>query len=113
FYEELRLNNSNPTYERNVSALGDELKITIAWTDPAANVQNFNDNSPTLINDLDLRVRDTQGNTYYPWRLNPAGYNYAALKDGDNSVDNVEQVVIDDPIPGETYTIEVTHKDNL
>lgn len=113
FYEEVNVSNSNQTYQKNVSALGDELKITIAWTDPAANAQGFNDDTPVLINDLDLRVRDTQGNTYYPWRLNPAGYNYAALNDGDNSVDNVEQVLIEDPIPGETYSIEVTYKDNL
>src|SRR5699024_430204 len=66
-----------------------------------------------LVNDLDLRIKDSQGNTYYPWRLHPFNNNCAALNDGDNEVDNVEQVLIPNATAGEHYTIEVTNKGTI
>jgi|SRR5690625_538930 len=113
FYKQLRLDSDNPVYSKEIVADGDELKATIVWTDYGGQTQNIGDDSPRLVNDLDLRIIDSEGNIHYPWRLNPDGYDLPALNDGDNDVDNVEQVTISDPIPGETYTIEVTHKDNL
>lgn len=122
FYDELVLLDQG-SYAKTILADGTEpLKISMVWTDPKAFsqvvyagpnngfvVDDFN----VLINDLDLRVTDSQGNTFFPWRLSPDGYHLPALRDGDNSVDNVEQVLIDEPIPGEEYTISITHKADL
>src|SRR5699024_5201258 len=109
FYDELDLSQGD-TYTKEVKANGDDLKVTIAWTDPAGDVQNNGSKASVLVNDLDLRIKDSQGNTYYPWRLHPFNNNSAALNDGDNEVDNVEQVLIPNATDGEHYTIEVTHK---
>jgi len=114
FYEESTLDGETTTYTRNIGSVNDdELKITIAWIDPKGDAQGFGDDSPVLVNDLDLRIVDTQGNTYYPWRLDPSSFEAAPLRDGDNSVDNVEQVLISDPDPTERYTIKVTYKGEL
>ncbi|MFN3315509.1 MAG: T9SS type A sorting domain-containing protein, partial [Raineya sp.] len=49
---------------------------------------------------------------YYPWVLNPATPAAAATK-GDNFRDNVEKIIIDNPVVGATYTIEICHKGTL
>lgn len=123
FYDELTLNNEDISYSQTIIADGsEELKVTIAWTDPAAPSQvslggpGFSelivDDAPVLVNDLDLRITDSQGNVFYPWRLN-SDFQEPALNDADNEVDNVEQVVIANPTEGESYTIQVTHKGSL
>lgn len=120
FFQELSLNENQSVFTNSIIADGSApLKATMAWTDPAADSQvslggpDFSeiivDDSPVLINDLDLRITDSQGNIYYPWRLNPL-FEGPALNDADNSVDNVEQVLIENPIEGEIYTITVSHK---
>ncbi len=111
FYDELKLDKQNKSYTKTVTATGNQdLKVTIAWTDPPADPSLLSsDSDPVLINDLDLRITDSHGNVYKPWRLNPQVYSAAASK-GDNAVDNVEQVVIANPVAGEKYTIKVTHK---
>lgn len=112
FYNELTLNNSG-TYTKTLTANGNEdIKVTIAWTDPAASPQGQNDSSSRLINDLDMRITDNNGNTYYPWNLHPFINGHAASNDADNAADNVEQIVVD-PVAGEEYTITVTHKGSL
>jgi len=80
-----------------------ELKVTIAWDDvPAApNV------SPSLVNDLDLRIIDSNGNIYLPWTLDPANPNASAVQTSADHLNNIEQVAISNPIPG-AYTVEVT-----
>ncbi len=90
------------------------LVATICWTDPPAPsdfANRLNNRTPKLINDLDIRVK--QGaTTFSPWRLNvldPA----AAATTGDNTLDNVEKIEVNNAIPGETYTIEITHKGTL
>jgi len=97
---------------------GKPLKATISWIDPAAvpfttddDLQN--NHSSKLINDLDLRIIDTSDNTiYYPWKLNVEDPMANATK-GDNLVDNVEQVVLDNPVSGRIYRIEVSNKGTL
>ncbi|MCG2610306.1 S8 family serine peptidase [Flavobacterium sp. SM15] len=89
------------------------LIVGIAWTDLPGVANNgtlpTNDPTPALVNDLDIRVT-RNGTTYYPWRLvDPTS---DALRDGDNSVDNVEQVEIDAPTAGD-YTVTISHKGNL
>lgn len=107
--------NNTATYTQTVVATGDgPLKVTVAWTDPAASVEPgnlLNSTTPRLVNDLDVRVKKG-ATTYVPWKMNPALPANPATK-GDNNLDNVEQVIVDDVIPGQSYTIEVTHKGTL
>jgi len=105
------------TFTQTVVASGKvPLKATIAWTDPVAAVNTnesttLNDRTKKLINDLDIQITKS-GTTYLPWTLdvnNPAGVAIRA----NNSTDNVERIDVDNTIPGETYTITVSHKGTL
>jgi hypothetical protein len=108
------LSTVNPTYTTNVVASGNgSLTVTLCWTDVkgephAATVDN---SSLKLINDLDIRIKKG-ATTYMPWILNPA-VPAAAATTGDNFRDNVEKIEVTDVVPGETYTIEITHKNTL
>lgn len=91
------------------------LVATLSWTDPKATVEPLvnalNNPAKKLVNDLDIVVK--RGTTVYQsWRLNPAVPSAAATR-GDNDLDNVEKVELSDVVPGESYTIEVTHKGTL
>lgn len=106
---------NNGEYEITFKALGDQpIKATIAWLDPAgipSPTVVLNDRTPMLVNDLDFRI--TEGTTtYFPWKLDPENPANAATQE-DNSVDNVEQVFIENPIEGALYTFKVSHKGNL
>ena len=100
-----------------VVAHGNEpLVATICWTDPEAaptsvGARFVNSRVPKLVNDLDLRLLDG-AETTAPWVLNPNRPEQAATT-GDNIRDNIEQVVIQNPVPGRTYTIRVSHKGEL
>lgn len=110
FFKELTLQNGQ-TINMAVQAIGgtaNPIKVTIVWTDPAAAPAAFSVDNPTarLINDVDLRITKPDATEALPWvldRTNPS----AAATAGDNSVDNVEQVVIANPIADATYTIKV------
>ncbi|MDX1903184.1 MAG: S8 family serine peptidase, partial [Thermonemataceae bacterium] len=111
--DERTLNNTS-TYTLNVEASASPLEVTICWNDPAGTPLGgtpLNDTSPMLVNDLDVRVSDGV-TTYLPWRLDPANPSNAATQ-ADNTVDNVEKIVISSPTPGATYTITVSHKGTL
>ncbi len=123
----IRLNNTNhvideqvlangATYSLPVVASGNgTISATISWTDvkgsvtPAATA--LDNTSKKLVNDLDIVIK--KGTTIYrPWTLSPTVPGAAATR-GNNSIDNVEKVELADVVPGETYTIEVTHKSTL
>ena len=95
------------------------LKATIVWTDPSYKDVNYNTydklyniRESKLVNDLDLRITNIQTNeVYYPWKLDVNAPRNPAIK-GDNTVDNVEQVFIDQPAAG-IYKIEVSNKGAL
>ncbi|MCG8475955.1 MAG: GEVED domain-containing protein [Cytophagales bacterium] len=103
---------NNGTYTKTVTSDGSSpLQVSICWTDPAGQVlANTNDlATPALVNDLDVRV--TQGGTtYYPWKLDPANPSAAATK-GDNIVDNIESIKVDNA--SGSYVVTVTHKGSL
>lgn len=107
----------NETFTLRVVASGKgPLTATICWTDPeapapTATAANFNNRTPKLINDLDLRITDGATESL-PWVLNPEQPAALATR-GDNIRDNVEQVFIANAIPGQTYTITVKHKGAL
>ncbi len=107
--------NNNDTFKLNVVASGNgKLMATIVWTDivgEPTTTNLLNNPSLKLINDLDIRIIK-DANTYFPWVLNPAVPSLAATK-ADNFRDNVERIEIDNAIPGETYTIQITHKATL
>jgi hypothetical protein len=85
------------------------LKATLAWTDPEANTSTqLNDRTPRLVNDLDIRL--TSGSsTYFPFTLNPASPEALPVA-ADNIRDNVEQILINNPLPGQSFTLTVSHK---
>lgn len=114
--------NNGTVNTKNILATGDTpIKVTISWIDPeyklpAAGLtwnDAHNNRTSRLVNDLDVRITDVTTNTVYmPWKLNATSPMTPAIK-GDNTVDNVEQVVIDAPVAGRTYKIEISHKGTL
>ena len=107
--------NTGRSFTMNVNSNGTApLVASITWTDlpGPVNIGNLpaNDTTPALVNDLDIRITKNT-TTYFPWRLNPDP-SLPAVRTGDNSVDNVEQVKIDAPTAGQ-YTITVSSKGTL
>ena len=110
--ESLLYQNSTNTFQ--VVASGKSpITATISWTDPEGTPtdvkpENLNNRKPKLVNDLDIRISDGK-TTFLPWVLNPDIPNQGAIQ-GDNFRDNVEQIYIEKPVAGKTYTITVNHK---
>lgn len=106
--------NDGGTFSLPVVASGSgKIVATLSWTDPKGTVDAPTVNNPAakLVNDLDIVIR--KGATVYqPWILNPT-IPSAQATTGDNVRDNVEKVELEDVIPGETYTIEIKHKNTL
>ena len=90
----------------------EELRVTCCWNDPASPPQSYilNPRTPVLINDVDVRVVGG-GTTHMPWKLSYAEPSKAANQ-GDNTVDNVEQVVVKNEL-NRFYTIMISHKGSL
>ncbi len=106
------ITNGNKFTKTVVASGAGKLVATICWTDPkGTGTTALNDRTPKLVNDLDIRIRKGT-TTYLPWKLDPAAPANAAFR-GDNILDNVEKIEIDDVVPGETYTIEVSNKGNV
>lgn len=116
FIEERTLNNAtSQTFQ--IIAMGGSipLEITIAWTDPKGTPAPSNIVNPPnlmLVNDLDLRVWRNNTDYHFPWVLDPAKPSAAATR-GDNFRDNIEKIIIDNPVAGATYYIQVCHKGTL
>ena len=110
--ESLLYQNSTNTFQ--VVASGKSpITATISWTDPEGTPtdvkpENLNSRTPKLINDLDIRITDGK-TSFLPWVLNPDSPNQGAIQ-GDNFRDNIEQIYIEKPVAGKTYTITVNHK---
>jgi hypothetical protein len=88
-----------------------KLVATISWTDRPGSAQNNALNSATraLKNDFDLRIKKgTEVN--FPWKLQLSDLSAPAIK-GDNNVDTVEKIEVDNA--SGTYTIEISHKGNF
>lgn len=110
---------SGVSFTKEIKATGTEpLKVSISWVDPAiafftTDLDLQQNHTSRLVNDLDLRVVEvSSGTVYYPWKLDINDPNANATK-GDNTVDNVEQIVIDNPVANGIYKIEVTNKNTL
>lgn len=101
-------------YEEEIWNNGEEpLRVTIAWTDPAGSPvsASVDANDVMLVNDLDLRLVNEEGEEFEPYVRDVAGPDEPFLR-GDNDRDNVEQVYIDAPEKG-YYTIKVSNKGTL
>lgn len=96
-----------------------DLTVTIAWNDPAGEEtsnQTANFYAKALVNDLDVKIVNTDNNTeYFPYKLKekwgdmqPASSN----EKGVNSVDNIEKVFIANAPVG-NYKVVVSNKGSL
>ena len=84
-----------------------KLKATLVWNDPPA-APNA---SKALINDLDLELKEiSSGQTWQPWVLNPFpdidSLSQAAKRKRD-TLNNIEQITIDNPAAG-NYQLIIT-----
>lgn len=110
--ESLLYQNSTNTFQ--VVASGKSpITATISWTDPEGmptevKSENLNSRKPKLVNDLNIRITDGKV-SFLPWVLNPDAPSQGAIQ-GDNFRDNIEQIYIEKPVSGKTYTITVNHK---
>lgn len=89
----------------NVPSGANQLRIALAWTDPAANPGD----RKALINDLNLRVVSPSAQLYLPWTLDPDHLTERATR-GVDSLNPVEVVSLADPEPGR-YELIITAGD--
>jgi hypothetical protein len=106
------------TDEYEIQHPGGDLRVTIAWTDPAGTpaAPAVDAPDPMLVNDLDLRIEylglaSAGAVAHMPWVLDPTNPTAAATT-GDNVRDNVEQVYVAAAPAGE-YRVTVGHKGTL
>ncbi|MGF1636209.1 MAG: S8 family serine peptidase [Cyclobacteriaceae bacterium] len=105
-------NNDSIVYTINASGTA-PLLATICWTDFPGTPPSpsLNPTNRILVNDLDMRIYDSEGVAYLPWIMDPERPNIAATT-GDNFRDNVEKIEIAAPTAGE-YRIVIKHKGTL
>lgn len=89
-------------YKVAVPGSASEFKATLVWSDPPASPQARD----SLVNNLDLVAVDPDGASYYPWVLDK-DRPLTDAETGVNNVDNVEQVRVVNPTPGE-WTLQVS-----
>ncbi|WP_430810062.1 MULTISPECIES: S8 family serine peptidase [unclassified Carboxylicivirga] len=96
------------SYPLHINQGQESLKMTLCWTDPPGPVNTPGDQTQAaLSNNLDLTlINEATGEIHYPWMLDPANPTNAATK-GTNCIDNVEQIQLDNPPPGD-YCIVVS-----
>lgn len=93
---------SNGTQEHTITVPTDakELRVMVYWSDPAAAVNS----EKALVNDIDSYVLSPDGETHMPWVLRSEGIaellELPAMK-GEDHLNNMEQVFIEDPQSGE------------
>jgi len=109
--EETLSEDGSYSYRLNL-AENSALTATLVWPDPPATpvAAALDPSDIMLINDLDLRITK-DGQTFYPYVLDGANPSQAATT-GDNRVDNVEKIFLENPGAG-TYTLTVNHKNTL
>ena len=102
------------SYKLKVNKDFSKVKVTLSWTDPEGNVKfgSLDNPTPDLINDLDVRLIDGQGNTYFPWLLRKNGEEIVTVK-GDNSVDNIEQITMLNTMGLDSLVLEISHKSKI
>lgn len=105
------------TVSQQITAFGKTpIVVTLSWTDPegtpnALTQAALNNKQPKLVNDLDLRLID-DNQVSLPWVLDPQRPTMPATV-GDNVRDNVEQIIIPNPVIGKKYSLTITHKGSI
>ncbi|WNJ19150.1 PKD domain-containing protein [Pontibacter sp. G13] len=91
-----------------VPAGTEQVKIMVYWLDPAGSVST----SQALVNDLNMTTVSPGGTTHLPWLLdhtpNATTLDLPATQ-GVDSINNVEQVVIDNPAAGNYFVTVSGH----
>ncbi|MCR9288179.1 MAG: S8 family serine peptidase [Bacteroidetes bacterium] len=80
-------------------------RVMVYWADPQSTVMT----NKALVNDIDIKMVDASGTEYLPWLLDPTPDPIildTPAGNGNDHLNNVEQVAIDNPVPGD-YTLEV------
>lgn len=100
-----------------VSLDGSPFKVSALWSDLPGTPPGYVEDpqTPMLVNNIDLWVESENGTqTFLPWVLNPDLQNEsesvrnASAITGTDNINNVEQVVINNPTPGR-YRIFIAH----
>jgi hypothetical protein len=97
-----------------VSSGTEPVKVTICWTDPSGTATpdgTLNSRTPKLVNDLDIRL-DNGSIIYLPWVLDPNNPAKAATN-GDNILDNIEQITTQEITAGQLFNLSISHKGTL
>ena len=93
------------THTVNVPAGTTQLRLMVYWADPGGTPAA----APALVNDINMTVADPSSVTWNPWILDPtptvAALTAPAVR-GVDSLNNMEQVTIDNPAAG-IYTVSV------
>ncbi len=115
---ELHLENEEVFTEQLTLRSAGALRVTLCWTDPppmqidASGSDKLNNRTPVLVNDLDLALTHTSsGQIYTPYVLSADAPDAPATQ-GNNQVDPVEQIYVDNAPPGE-YSLQISHKGQL
>jgi hypothetical protein len=107
YYVDTIIQSATRPKQINVPGGTKQLRVMLYWHDTVAAVNA----SKALVNNLDLYVAHSSG-SYLPWVLNHAAnattLNAAATR-GIDDINNMEQVTIDNPTPG-NWTINVLGK---
>lgn len=105
FMSDIVSNGQQRDFTIDVPANSAMLKVSLVWNDPAAEL-----NAPSaLINNLDLTVTTPGGQIILPWTLSayPSADSLSrAAQRGKDSLNNTEQVTLQNPEPG-AYMIQV------
>ncbi len=104
FYNEL--NTTGASFQADIAAPENlhELRVMLYWNDEPGN-QHLADTAAVLVNDLDIKIIDENGNIYYPFKLNPNDVTANATT-GKDRLNNMEQIIIPAPASG-NYTVQV------
>ena len=94
-------NGASQTFTLRIDPNTSLAKVMLVWLDPQGTVGA----TRPLVNDLDLTVTDPSSNVVLPLILNPNSPSNNAVR-GVDQINNIEQVVLDQPLPG-NYTLTV------
>ena len=97
-------NGGNNIHNITVPANTAQLKVMLYWNDPASSVLT----GKALVNNLDLRVNAPDASNLLPALPDPKNV-LAAAKKGIDDLNNMEQIIIDNPVEG-NYTLSVNGK---
>ena len=100
---------SKPPITIEVPAGVKQLRVMLTWIDPVVD-KEYAYGEPALVNDLDLSVSQG-GAPVQPWVLNRGNPEKPATR-GMDAINNIEQVVIDNPEAG-TATVTIGGQDKI